>query len=216
MKDLNNGNTASRKKKNPSKVNKPAKQYECTEAETASIAALKAHADETPSYPRLVYRDGNLHFDHEDDWIGVQLMINACGASDVDAFTGLLNHLVRFCTGEPDEIQRQVNSLVASVAEVQPRDQVEMMLAAQMVVAHELSMKLGRQVANSKTIEQQDSAERGFNKVARTYTTQMEALRKHRNGGQQKVTVEHVTVNSGGQAIVGAVETGVGGDRSER
>jgi hypothetical protein len=33
----------------------------------------------------------------------------------------------------------------------------------------------------------------------------MEALKRYRTGGQQKVTVEHVTVNAGGQAIVGAV-----------
>ena len=38
----------------------------------------------------------------------------------------------------------------------------------------------------------------------------MEALKRYRTGGQQKVTVEHVTVNAGGQAIVGTVETGGG------
>ncbi|TQE98087.1 MAG: hypothetical protein FKY71_15680 [Spiribacter salinus] len=61
------------------------------------------------------------------------------------------------------------------------------------------------------TIPQQDSAERALNKLARTFTTQMDALKRYRTGGQQKVTVEHVTVNSGGQAIVGAVQTGGGG-----
>ena len=37
---------------------------------------------------------------------------------------------------------------------------------------------------------------------------QMEALKKYRTGGEQKVTVEHVSVNAGGQAIIGNVETG--------
>jgi hypothetical protein len=32
----------------------------------------------------------------------------------------------------------------------------------------------------------------------------------NRTGGQQKVTVEHVTVNEGGQAIVGSVTQGEG------
>ena len=36
----------------------------------------------------------------------------------------------------------------------------------------------------------------------------MEALKRYRTSGQQKVTVEHVTVNAGGQAIVGAVQGG--------
>jgi len=46
---------------------------------------------------------------------------------------------------------------------------------------------------------------RAVNKLARTYAMQMEALKRYRTGGQQKVTVEHVTVNHGGQAKVGAV-----------
>ncbi len=33
----------------------------------------------------------------------------------------------------------------------------------------------------------------------------MEALRKHRTGGKQTVTVQHVNVQGGGQAIVGDV-----------
>ncbi|HUS97392.1 MAG TPA: hypothetical protein VMX97_11680 [Hyphomicrobiaceae bacterium] len=37
---------------------------------------------------------------------------------------------------------------------------------------------------------------------------QAEALKRYRTGGQQRVIVEHVTVNEGGQAIVGNVETG--------
>jgi hypothetical protein len=34
----------------------------------------------------------------------------------------------------------------------------------------------------------------------------LEALNRHRGKGQQKVTVEHVHVNAGGQAVVGTVE----------
>jgi len=48
-------------------------------------------------------------------------------------------------------------------------------------------------------------------KMLRTFTAQMEALKKYRTGGQQKVTVEHVHVNEGGQAIVGNVSQGGGG-----
>jgi hypothetical protein len=38
-------------------------------------------------------------------------------------------------------------------------------------------------------------------------------LKRYRSKGEQKVVVEHVTVNEGGQAIVGNVETGGGGSR---
>jgi hypothetical protein len=39
----------------------------------------------------------------------------------------------------------------------------------------------------------------------------LDALNRHRGKGQQKVTVEHVHVHSGGQAVVGMVETPGGG-----
>jgi len=36
----------------------------------------------------------------------------------------------------------------------------------------------------------------------------LDTLKRYRSKGQQVVRVEHVTVNEGGQAIVGNVETG--------
>ena len=53
------------------------------------------------------------------------------------------------------------------------------------------------------------------NKLSRTYSTLLEALNRHRGKGQQKVTVEHVHVYEGGQAIVGNVQAPGGGDRSK-
>ncbi len=50
------------------------------------------------------------------------------------------------------------------------------------------------------------------NRLSRTFAALAEALNRHRGkSGQQTVRVEHVTVNDGGQAIVGAVATGGGG-----
>jgi hypothetical protein len=57
-------------------------------------------------------------------------------------------------------------------------------------------------------LPQMEAHERAMNKLMRTFTSQMEALRKHRNGGNQKVVVEHVHVHNGGQAIVGNVSHG--------
>jgi hypothetical protein len=53
------------------------------------------------------------------------------------------------------------------------------------------------------------------NKLSRTYATLLEALNRHRGKGQQKVTVEHVHVHPGGQAVVGVVEAPGGGDRAK-
>jgi hypothetical protein len=67
-------------------------------------------------------------------------------------------------------------------------------------------MSVARRLAQAENIQQQDSDVSAFNKLARTYPAQMDALKRYRTGGeQQKVTVQHVSVNNGAQAIVGDV-----------
>ena len=82
------------------------------------------------------------------------------------------------------------------------------MLAAQMAAVHMATMTFAGRLAQVENIPQQTSAEGAFNKLARTFTTQMEALKRYRTGGEQKVTVQHVSVSEGGQAIVGNVTQG--------
>jgi glucose dehydrogenase len=48
---------------------------------------------------------------------------------------------------------------------------------------------------------------------ARTFAAQVEALKRYRTGGEQKVTVQHVTVSDNAQAIVGNVSAGGGGKK---
>jgi hypothetical protein len=85
---------------------------------------------------------------------------------------------------------------------------MEALLAAQMAAVHNATMTFARRLAHVDNIQQQDSAERAFNKLARTFAAQLEALKRYRSAGEQTVRVEHVTVNEGGQAIVGNVSHG--------
>ena len=87
---------------------------------------------------------------------------------------------------------------------MQPKDQLDTMLAAQMAAVHMLTMNFAGRLASAVDLVQQDFAERTLNKLARTFAAQVETLKRYRSNGEQKVTVEHVTVN-GGQAIVGNV-----------
>jgi hypothetical protein len=98
--------------------------------------------------------------------------------------------------------------MLSVVNGIEPKDQVEAMLAAQMASVHMSTMTFARRLAHVENIPQQDSAERAFNKLARTFAAQVEALKRYRTGGEQPVRVEHVTVNEGGQAIVGNVSHG--------
>ena len=95
--------------------------------------------------------------------------------------------------------------LLEMVAELEPRDGIERMLAVQMVTTHVHMMRAGRRIANAEMLPQLDAQQRAHSKLARSFTAQLDALRKHRNGGKQTVTVQHVNVAGGGQAIVGDV-----------
>jgi hypothetical protein len=89
------------------------------------------------------------------------------------------------------------------IKSIEPRDQIEVMLATQMATVQMAMMTMSRRLANATMLPQQDSASNAFNKLARTYTTQMEALKRYRSTGEQRVVVERVTVQAGGQAVVG-------------
>jgi hypothetical protein len=131
-------------------------------------------------------------------------LIAAFGAADGDFLKTLLLQLGRTCGqgGHYDEADLRFMSSV--VTELKPRDHLEIMLAAQMAAVHLATMTSAERLRNANNIAKQDSAERAFNKLARTFATQMEALTRYRAGGEQKV-VQHVSISDGSQAIVGNV-----------
>ena len=100
-----------------------------------------------------------------------------------------------------------MSATVAALAGIEPKDELEGMMAAQLIAAHNAAMECYRRaMINEQTIEGRKENLAQANKLCRTYATLLEALNRHRGKGQQKVTVEHVHVHSGGQAIVGTVE----------
>ena len=90
------------------------------------------------------------------------------------------------------------------------------MIAAQLIATHNATMECYRRaMIGEQTLEGRRENLNQANKLARTYATLIEALNRHRGKGQQKVTVEHVHVHAGGQAVVGTVEVPGGGDRAK-
>jgi hypothetical protein len=95
---------------------------------------------------------------------------------------------------------------------IKPQDEIEGMLAVQMVGVHNTAMDAMRLVMISDQYpDARDRNTNRANKLLKTYALQVEALKKYRAGGQQKMIVEHVHVHKGGQAIVGSVTQGEGG-----
>jgi len=202
--------TAKRKStsaKTPAKP--PAKPYEPTPREREAAARAREAKGIAPGIESEM-KDGeaNLHIDHPDPYYGMMLMMDAIGAPDKPFFLGLMSQLGNASIEKGKVSTNNLNFMLGVMKDIAPKDAVEAMLASQMAAAHMATMTFARRLSQVETIQQQDSAERAFNKLARTFAMQAEALKRYRTGGQQRVTVEHVTVNEGGQAIVGNVETG--------
>ncbi len=135
-------------------------------------------------------------------------LVKAVGSRDPDFLRGLLSQLVAAGELGRETDDYEVNFLLSVVEGVAPRDVVEGMLAAQMAMVHVASVRVARRFNRVIDAAQQDILANTFNKLMRTFTTQMDALTRYRSGGGQNVMVGHVSVSEGGQAIVGNVMQG--------
>jgi hypothetical protein len=108
-----------------------------------------------------------------------------------------------------DDIENKLARAVELYEDLKPANGLEGMLAIQMVGTHEAATECLRRAAlRDQTSQGRDLALKHAAKLMELYLKQVAALDKHRGKGQQKVTVEHVHVAAGGQAIVGNVEAG--------
>ena len=95
----------------------------------------------------------------------------------------------------------------ALAVEMEPQDAVEAMLINQMAATHYAISSMSPRFLHATSPELREAYERSLTRLSRTFLAQMEGLKKYRAKAQQTVRVERVTVNDGGQAIVGNVET---------
>jgi len=190
--------------------NKEIAQYEPNEQEKAALQMHEERKKRMPSAPQIKLQEGRIKVDHQSPDHGWELFLESMGTNSDSFAKVLLGQLAAtLSAGQGDARVHPdfTNFGLAVLASVNPRDELEAMLAAQMAAIHCSTMNFALHLNSADTLKQRDSAERTLNKLARTFTTQMEALKKYR-GGEQKITVQHqhVNVNEGGQAIVGTVE----------
>ena len=175
-------------------------------AEREPAAVIGQRAGRAPRVK--ISNDGDIPVvmpDHPNKAIGCALLMQAIGTTDADFLNGFLYQLADAASRGSKSDEQRINFMLSVVESIKPRDHIEAMLAAQMAAVHMATLAVAGQLANAENIAQQDSAERAFGKLARTFSAQTEALKRYRTGGEQKVTVQHVTVGEGGQAIVGNV-----------
>ncbi len=142
------------------------------------------------------------------------------GGSTDDNFNNVLASQVSqalwLANSDKDECERQLQAAISAMLGVQSRDELEGMLGAQMIATHNAAMECFRRAMHrEQSFEGRRQNLEFATKLTRSYTALLEALDRHRGKGQpQVVRVERVTVEAGGQAIVGAVSQGGRGSAS--
>jgi hypothetical protein len=194
-----------------------AKPYEPTPLERKAVASYKSREKALAPLPAFVAKttDGSvrLDLDHPDLMTGYAVVAEAIKSNSLDYFTGCTSALASLSQKGSEVDARTLNYAVAMVAGIEPRDQLESMLATQMAAVHLATMDTARRMATTVDLVRYEAFDRSFNKLARTFAAQIEALKRYRSKGEQRVIVERVTVEKGGQAIVGNVEHGNGEGR---
>src|SRR5215212_5903840 len=124
----------------------------------------------------------------------------------------VLGTIWRGSNEDADTKQIRDTATLCRLSSIGPRDVVEAMLVAQLIAVHEAAMEAFRRAALAEqTFAGREVALKYGAKLTRTYAALVETLDRHRGKGQpQVVRVERVTVEAGGQAIVGAVTQGGG------
>ncbi len=157
--------------------------------------------------PKKPNKSGPLVVEPED----VSLLADVTGTEDRKLALRLINQVVGTLWMPPgltaEERNERIGAAFAALKGIKPQDEIEGMLAAQMIATHNAAMEyLRRAMISDQTTVGIDLYLKHATKLLSLYAKQLETLNRNRGKGQQKVTVEHVQVQAGGQAIVGSIE----------
>ncbi|RWM91994.1 MAG: hypothetical protein EOR86_23165 [Mesorhizobium sp.] len=187
------------------------KPYEPTAQEvTAKATYTKRRETRTPAPGMKVVStrkgevlDVSISVDHPDPGLGYEL-ISAAIASECGDFTRGTLETLSMAAQKGDTVHEvSMNYALSMVYGMHPKDQLEATLGVQMAAVHIATMKAAACLGAAKTTQAMEAHERMFNRLSRTFAAQMEALKRYRSKGEQRVYVERVNVEKGGQAIVG-------------
>jgi hypothetical protein len=101
-----------------------------------------------------------------------------------------------------------INAALAQIEGFAPQNEVEAALAVQMACTHAAAMSILAKFENGQgPVQQTVRLASAVARLLRAFTTQFEAYRRLRRGGDQYVRVEHVHISEGGQAVIGNVQS---------
>lgn len=124
----------------------------------------------------------------------------------------MINNKQASCEAECHKsLAEQVNKSDDLLISLDVDDPLKAMLATQMAAIHDLQQKEFLFASQIVSPDERQFHINAVTKLSNVFIQQAALMQKLQGKGQQKVTVEHVHVHNGGQAIVGSIATGTGG-----
>src|SRR5262245_39320006 len=113
------------------------KPYEPTKREKSALEAFDNRMRRQKPAPRfkVVSTDENaadIRIDHKDQAVGSRLLLEATGTADADFLEHLIGQLADVGRSGKGVNEKGLNFMLSVVTGIEPRDQMEAMLAAQM------------------------------------------------------------------------------------
>lgn len=100
-----------------------------------------------------------------------------------------------------------MNAALSFVENAKPQTELEAALVVQMASTHAAAMavlsRVGGAHGGDRHVAMMAAA---ATKLLRAYASQLEALRRWRNGGSQYMKIEHIHIESDGRAVIGNFE----------
>jgi len=133
-------------------------------------------------------------------------LMNAFGTTSTELAECLLQQVINTTNVQPPGVpiaQATLNAALAAVTGIEPQDEAEAMLAAQMVGVHWVVMALLSTVGSTNDRTLLNDRGNLAVKLLRTYPAQLDALKRYRSAGEQRVVVQHqhVTVTAEQAAV---------------
>jgi hypothetical protein len=128
----------------------------------------------------------------------------------IDTINSIMLPLFKLITYQDGDPEKAINTSITLIAASDPKSQLELMLATQLAMTH---ITLGKSAQlldqNYKEVKTINSLGNLYTKLSRLGIDQINTLERMKGKGQQKIIVEKVNIEAGGQAAIGVYE-GVG------
>jgi hypothetical protein len=168
------------------------------------LAVSKSERERQP-VPKFTQREDGQLQDAQDQIVNRAALFEALATVDIDLAWNLLSQAASTVKCADQRVDK-VNFAAAALHSMAPRDGIEALLCVQMAGVHNLAMHfLATAAMKGQTDVGTELYVNRANRLLRTFTAQVEALKIYRNKGEQKVEVKHVHVHRGGQAVVGTI-----------